>query len=150
MYPIYKLSFIIDMYVWGKTEYIGFSPIPSVRHPLGVLDHVPSGYRENTLDPFGVFFFFFNSGPHRCSTTWATPPALFCVGYFQDRDSQTIHQGWLWTEILLISALWVVRIRGVSQLHWNLQDDLTTSSPGSTMTMAWPQAIGSHHWSANS
>jgi hypothetical protein len=34
----------------------------------------------------------------------------FCFGYFQDRVSQTICLGWLWTESLLISA----RIPGVS------------------------------------
>jgi hypothetical protein len=41
----------------------------------------------------------------RCSTTWATPPAPFCVGYFPDRVLQIICPGWLWTSILLISGL---------------------------------------------
>jgi hypothetical protein len=50
----------------------------------------------------------------RCSTTWVTPPALFCDGYFQDRVSWTICLGWLWATILLISASWVARIIGVS------------------------------------
>jgi hypothetical protein len=40
----------------------------------------------------------------------------FCVRYFQDRVSQTIFLGWLWTAIPLISASWVSRIKGVS--HW--------------------------------
>jgi hypothetical protein len=30
----------------------------------------------------------------RCSTDWVTPPALSCVGYFQDRISWTICLGW--------------------------------------------------------
>jgi hypothetical protein len=46
-----------------------------------------------------------NSGP----SSSATPPALFCVGYFWDRVS-----GWLWTVVLLISASWVARITCVS------------------------------------
>jgi hypothetical protein len=69
-----------------------------------------------------MFFFFFlrywglNIGP----TPWATPPILFCEGFFQDRVSQTICPGWLQTTILLISASWVARIRGVSRqgLAW--------------------------------
>jgi hypothetical protein len=41
-----------------------------------------------------------NSGP----TPYATPPALFGEGFFQDRVSQTICWAWLQTVILLISA----------------------------------------------
>jgi hypothetical protein len=53
----------------------------------------------------------FNSG----HTPWATPQALFCDdGFFWDRVSQTIFQGWLWSAILLITASWVPRITGVS------------------------------------
>jgi hypothetical protein len=48
---------------------------------------------------------------------WTTPPALFCVGIFQDRVLETIYVGWLWTAILLISASWVARITGVSCQH---------------------------------
>jgi hypothetical protein len=40
-----------------------------------------------------------NSGP----TSWATPPALFCDGFFQDRISWTICLGWLQNTIFLIS-----------------------------------------------
>jgi hypothetical protein len=40
----------------------------------------------------------------RHSTTWATHPAHFCVGYFPDRVLQTACLGWLWAMILLISA----------------------------------------------
>jgi hypothetical protein len=54
-----------------------------------------------------------NSGP----APWATPPALFCDGFFQDRGSWTICLGWLRTVILLISASWVARVIGVS--HWH-------------------------------
>jgi hypothetical protein len=74
---------------------------------------------------FVLFFFFFqswglNSGSclwGRCSTTWVTPPAQFCISYFQDRVYHTICLQCLWTMILLMSALWVARITGVS--HWN-------------------------------
>jgi hypothetical protein len=41
-----------------------------------------------------------------------------CVGYFWDRVSQTICQGWLPALVLLISASWGARIIGVS--HWCL------------------------------
>jgi hypothetical protein len=46
----------------------------------------------------------------RCSTTWTTPPVLFCFGCFQDSVRRTVCQCWLRTMILLISA----RITGVS------------------------------------
>jgi hypothetical protein len=36
------------------------------------------------------------------------------VGYVQDRVCQTICLSWPWTMILLISASWVARIRGMS------------------------------------
>jgi hypothetical protein len=52
-----------------------------------------------------------------CSTTWVSPPALLCVGYFQDRVLQTLCLDWLWTEILLISASWVSRITDISHQH---------------------------------
>jgi hypothetical protein len=38
--------------------------------------------------------------------------SFFCVGYFQDRISQTICLGWPWVAILLISASLVARIIG--------------------------------------
>jgi hypothetical protein len=47
----------------------------------------------------------------------ATPPALFCDGFFGDRISWTICLGWLWTVILVIPASWVSRITGLS--HWH-------------------------------
>jgi hypothetical protein len=42
---------------------------------------------------------------------------FFCEGFFQDRISQTIFLGWLWTAIVLIHASWVTRITGVN--HWH-------------------------------
>jgi hypothetical protein len=51
---------------------------------------------------------------NRYSTTWVTPPALFCTGYFWHRVSWTICLGWLQTTVLLISASQVARITGVS------------------------------------
>jgi hypothetical protein len=47
---------------------------------------------------------------HRCSYSLNLPP--FYVGYFQELFAWS----WLQTVILLISASWVARIRGVS--HW--------------------------------
>jgi hypothetical protein len=70
-----------------------------------------------------TFFFFFswywglNYGP----IPWATPPALFCEGFFEDRVSGTICPKWSQTLILLISASWVTRIIGMS--HWRLASD---------------------------
>jgi hypothetical protein len=59
-----------------------------------------------------LFFWYWNlnSGP----TPWATPPALFCEGFFWERNLWTICLGWLWPAILLISASWVARIIGAS------------------------------------
>jgi hypothetical protein len=48
----------------------------------------------------------------RYSTTRATQPVLFCVGYFQDRFPKTVCR--LQTSIILISAWGVARITGVS------------------------------------
>jgi hypothetical protein len=45
----------------------------------------------------------------------STSPALVHDEFFQDRVSQTICLGWLWTTILLVSASWVARITGMSQ-----------------------------------
>jgi hypothetical protein len=77
---------------------------------------------SETLSGFVCLLFSFlcywglNSGP----SLWATPPALFCVEYYQDnadRVSWTICLGWLQTAILLISASWVAGITGVSHQH---------------------------------
>jgi hypothetical protein len=53
----------------------------------------------------------------RHSSISTTLPALFCVGYFQDRVSWTICLGWPRTIIFLISASWVPRIIGVSHQY---------------------------------
>jgi hypothetical protein len=47
----------------------------------------------------------------RHSTTWGTPPTLFCIGYFGNRVSQSICRCWPQTVILLISASRVARIQ---------------------------------------
>jgi hypothetical protein len=54
----------------------------------------------------------------RCSTTSATLPAMFCIGFFRDRVSRTICLGWPQSMIFLISASQVARITGMS--HWRL------------------------------
>ena len=42
---IYKLSFIIGMYVCigKKVVYVGFSTVHGFRHPLGILERIPIG-----------------------------------------------------------------------------------------------------------
>jgi hypothetical protein len=60
------------------------------------------------------FFFWWSCGLNSVPTPRATPPALFCAGYFRDRVPQTIYLGWLQTVTLLICASWVARITGVS------------------------------------
>jgi hypothetical protein len=50
----------------------------------------------------------------RHSITWATSPALFCDGFFQDRVSQITYLSWLWTATILISASWIARIAGIA------------------------------------
>jgi hypothetical protein len=41
----------------------------------------------------------------------------FCDGFFQDRVTGSVWQGWFLTMILLISAFWVARIIGMSHQH---------------------------------
>jgi hypothetical protein len=50
----------------------------------------------------------------QASTTWATPPVLFCVVHFQDRVLRIVCPVWVWATILLASASWVARIIGMS------------------------------------
>jgi hypothetical protein len=66
---------------------------------------------------FGFLVFWWYWGLNSGLTPWATPPALFCVVFFQDRVSQTICTSWLQTEIYLISASWVAGITGMSHRH---------------------------------
>jgi hypothetical protein len=76
-------------------------------------DKFKSSYTYWFWDPnwrhSSFFFFFWWYG----AWTRATPPALLVLGIFKI-DSQTICPGWLQTAILLISASWVARIRGIS------------------------------------
>jgi hypothetical protein len=60
---------------------------------------------------FLVFFQYWglNSGP----TSWATPPALFCDGFFFKIGSHKLLPS-LASMILLMFASWVARITGVS------------------------------------
>jgi hypothetical protein len=53
----------------------------------------------------------------RHCTTWATSPALFCVGYFRDGVLGTISLGWLQIVIFLIFASRVARFTSMS--HWH-------------------------------
>jgi hypothetical protein len=74
----------------------------------------------------GIFFFFlavlgFELRASRLfgeySTTWATPPAFFYIGYFWDRVLWTICLGCLQTTILLIADSRIARIIGMSHLR---------------------------------
>jgi hypothetical protein len=49
--------------------------------------------------------------------SWATPPVFWLWWVFWVRVLWAICPGWLWTEILLISASWVARITGLSHQH---------------------------------
>jgi hypothetical protein len=99
--------------------------IPSCSRKTEVIQISPSSTKLSLLIASEHFFIFGVLGFElralhllgRQSSTWPTPPALFCVGYFWDRVSRTICLGWLQTEILLISASWVPRVTGVSHLH---------------------------------
>jgi hypothetical protein len=62
-----------------------------------------------------VFFFLWYWGLNSGPAPWATPPALFCDEFFQDRVLLTICLCWLL--ILLFSASWVIRIRGMSHCY---------------------------------
>jgi hypothetical protein len=65
--------------------------------------------------PLFLFVFIFQCwGLNTGHTPWATPPALFCDTFSQDRVLWTICLGWLRTRVLLISASRVARITDVS------------------------------------
>jgi hypothetical protein len=77
-------------------------------------------YNSSLRSSFFFFFFFGTStgvwtqgllGKHELEL-FHLP--FFCVGYFQDRVSQTTCLSWLWTLIFLISASRVTRIADVS------------------------------------
>jgi hypothetical protein len=66
----------------------------------------------------GGWYWGLNSVP----TPWITPPALFCDGFFPGKFLWTVCPSWLQIAILLISASWVGKIKGVSHQHqaWTL------------------------------
>jgi hypothetical protein len=68
------------------------------------------------LDPFFFFFFFWGNGVWTQSFRLAKQALFspFCSGYFRDRVSRTIWQGWPQTTTLPISASQVARITSVS------------------------------------
>jgi hypothetical protein len=88
------------------------------------LDHCSQFFISSlSTSSFLFFFFFFCARLGFQLRASNTLPALFCVGCFQDRFSQTIYPSWPWTEILLISASSVTRITGLSHkrpVHVNL------------------------------
>jgi hypothetical protein len=67
---------------------------------------------------FFVFFCFFAVlGFELRAYTLSHSISPFLWRVFQDRVSQIICLGWLWTTILLISASWVARITGMNHQH---------------------------------
>jgi hypothetical protein len=104
---------------------------------LGITDvchHAQNGgslltYSWGCLKPtFLSFLFFFFSGGIRVWTqglklarqvlyNLSHTSSPFCVGYFQDRVSQTIYLGWPGMEILLMSASLVASITDISHQH---------------------------------
>jgi hypothetical protein len=47
------------------------------------LSHSASSFLKKKKKPKTFFFFFLNWGLNSVSTPWATPPALFCDGFFE-------------------------------------------------------------------
>jgi hypothetical protein len=88
-----------ELFAWGGPELQSSlsHSASQVARIVGVTPWHPANLRS-----FGFFLQYWglNSRP----TTWATPPALFHDGFFQDSVSRTICPGWLQIEILLISA----------------------------------------------
>jgi hypothetical protein len=69
-------------------------------------------------------------------TPWATPPAISCDRFFQDRVLGTICPSWFWTLILLISASWVARIIGVSHQLYNKHFIPLCADPSPSFSLA--------------
>jgi hypothetical protein len=63
---------------------------------------------------FLIFDFLRYWGMNSGSTPWATPPALFCDGFYWDRVSELFCSRYLRTLIILISASCVANITCVS------------------------------------
>jgi hypothetical protein len=73
------------------------------------------GLRSQQITWTSLFFFFCGTGLElRVLTLSHSTSPVFVMGFFQDRVSQTICPGWLWTTIFLISASWVAGITGMS------------------------------------
>jgi hypothetical protein len=69
---------------------------------------------------FLKFFFVALGLVRRCSTTWATPPAVFCVGYFGHRVSWATYPSRLPNAVPLISPLTDVSHRRWAQTFLSL------------------------------
>jgi hypothetical protein len=124
---LWAAFFTVDSVFWYKFVFVLFFNFScSLTCAFLIMLPVPLMlYQRNhhQTQCYEIFFLFFAPlvfelrASHllgRCSVTWTTPLALFCVEYFEERISQTICQGLLQTMILLISASWVARIIGMS------------------------------------
>jgi hypothetical protein len=65
------------------------------------------GIRKTSSSIFCFVLLLWYWGLNSGATPWATPPFLFCDGFYRDRVFKTICPGWLWTTTLLISVSWV-------------------------------------------
>jgi hypothetical protein len=97
---LFPEQFLLVLYL--RTTYISFSHIAIEGQSYFLWD-------EGLVSKVEIFlvlrrFEFRTSQELKGSTPWATPPALFCIGYFWDRVSRTICPSWLWTVILLIPS----------------------------------------------
>jgi hypothetical protein len=72
----------------------------------------------------------------RYSTTSATLPALFCVGYFQDKVSWTLYTDWAPNVIHLISVSWVaiILLAGFLRKELAMYSRLYLNTPCSSRT----------------
>jgi hypothetical protein len=91
----------LKMWHYFKIDILEFSRLSEMSI---CCDQSMAEWRVLFLFLFSSWYWGLNLGPHGHSTTWATPPTLFCVGYFWDKVSQTISLGWPWILIFLISA----------------------------------------------
>jgi hypothetical protein len=102
---------------------------------------VSSGWAKIFQPISKLFFFFFSTGVwtqglyleplHQlilCVCLCVCVSVCMCAGFFQGTVWQTNCLGWLWMEILLISASRVARITGVSYWHWAVFCFFETSS----------------------
>jgi hypothetical protein len=122
-----------DIETWwpqGKSSYMFIHPFIAVEcvgiEPMSRAWRVSLALSSTTWEsclPHGIlnrpgnFLFVCVALGFELRPTWATPPALFCVGFSWVRVSGTICWGWLQTAIILVSASCVNRITGVSHQH---------------------------------